>query len=277
MSTTRKIELAVVGLALAGLTGCTDDDTPAGPTPMNWSLVWADEFDGEAGALPDQAKWGYDIGGTGWGNNELQNYTDRAENASLDGAGNLAIVAIEERVGGSDYTSARLNTQGIFDQAYGSFEARIQLPRGQGIWPAFWMLGADFDDVGWPQCGEIDIMEYRGQQPWIVHGSLHGPGYSAGNAVTEEYVLPGTGDFFDDFHLFRVDWTPTDIAWFVDGELYQYRQLDELPGENVYDNPFFLILNLAVGGTFVGSPDETTTFPQTMLVDFVRVYEGTPI
>lgn len=276
MFTTRRIELAIAGIALATLTGCTDDEEPMGPTPMSWTLVWADEFDGEEGALPDSARWGYDIGATGWGNNELQNYTDRAENASMDGEGNLAIVAREDSTGTSDYTSARINTFDKFEQAYGSFEANIKLPVGQGIWPAFWMLGADFPDVGWPQCGEIDIMEYRGQQPWTTTGSLHGPGYSGANPVSSEFVLPGTGDFFDDFHLFRVDWTPDDIAWFVDGELFQYVRLDELPGESVFDHPFFLILNVAVGGNYVGSPDETTSFPQTMLVDFVRVYEGTP-
>ena len=276
MFTTRRTELAIVGLALAGLTGCTDDEEPIGPAPMSWTLVWADEFDGEEGALPDPGRWSYDIGATGWGNNELQNYTDRAENASLDGEGSLAILAREEAMGTSDYTSARINTAGKLEQAYGSFEARIKLPTGQGIWPAFWMLGADFSEVGWPECGEIDIMEHRGQQPWVTTGSLHGPGYSGGNPVTADFVLPGTGDFFDDFHLFRVDWTPEDIAWFVDGEIFQYVRLDELPGESVFDHPFFLILNVAVGGNYVGSPDEGTEFPQTMLVDFVRVYEGTP-
>lgn len=252
--------------------GCDDDD--AGPGDKQWELVWEDNFDGEEGASIDQSKWKFDLGtGTnGWGNNELQYYTDRADNVSLDGQGNLALVAQQETFSGSQYTSGRILTQGIFEQTYGRFEARIQLPWGQGIWPAFWMLGANITEVSWPQCGEIDIMEYRGQEPNIVHGSVHGPGYSAGNAVTKTYDL--VNDRFDqDFHEFAIEWGEDYINYFVDDILYQQITPADTPGEWVYNTPFFIILNVAVGGNFVGSPNQDTRFPQTMLVDWVRVYK----
>ena len=156
----------------------------------------------------------------------------------------------------------------------GRFEARIRLPRGQGIWPAFWLLGADIDEVGWPACGEIDVMEYKGQEPSVVHGSLHGPGYSAGQAVTRRYYLQD-GTFDADFHVFTVEWREGAIDWYVDGTLYQTVGPGDVTGEWVFDHPFFILLNVAVGGGFVGPPDASTTFPQTMLVDWVRVYEQT--
>ncbi len=173
---------------------------------------------------------------------------------------------------GSVYTSGRITTKGKFEQAYGRFETRAQMPFGQGIWPAFWMLGADIDVVNWPQCGEIDILEYRGQEPTIIHGSLHGPGYSGGNPVTETFQY--TNDRFDNgFHIFAVEWFEDRIDFYVDGNLYQRVTSDQTPGEWVYDDPFFMILNVAVGGSFVGSPNGDTRFPQTMLVDYVRVYQ----
>jgi beta-glucanase (GH16 family) len=174
---------------------------------------------------------------------------------------------------GSAYTSGRITTKGKFEQAYGRFEARIRLSFGAGIWPAFWMLGADFDQVSWPQCGEIDIMEYRGQAPTIIHGSVHGPGYSGGNAVTRTYVNPD-GRFDIDFHVFAVEWFVDRIDFYVDEILYQSIAKSDVPGEWVYDDPFFIILNVAVGGTFVGFPNGNTQFPQTMLVDYVRVYQA---
>jgi beta-glucanase (GH16 family) len=236
-------------------------------------LVWADEFDGPAGQSPDSARWTFDIG-TGWGNNQLEYDTDRPVNVSLDGEGHLAIVALEESYEGSDYTSGRINTNGRFARTRGRFEARIKLPVGQGIWPAFWLLGTDFGTVGWPQCGEIDIMEYRGQLPNIASGALHGPGYSGGNSVGGYYTLP-SGAFNDDFHVFAIDWDSSSITWSVDGQDYMTITPSDLPSGAswVYNNrDFFIILNVAVGGNYVGSPDETTTFPQTMLVDYVRVY-----
>jgi beta-glucanase (GH16 family) len=240
-------------------------------------LVWADEFSGPAGQLPDSNRWRFDIG-TDWGNAQLEYDTDRPVNVSLDGEGHLAITAREEAFLGRNYTSGRINTRDLFDRTRGRFEARIRLPVGQGIWPAFWLLGADFEEVGWPECGEIDIMEYRGQEPNIVHGSLHGPGYSGGSAVTGSFHLTGGEGFDGDFHVFAVEWDTNGITWMIDGTPYQTITPGDLPGGGrwVFDHPFFIILNVAVGGHFVGPPDASTTFPQTMLVDWVRVYRSEP-
>jgi len=228
----------------------------------------------EAGTSPDAENWTYDIGTgvNGWGNQELQYYTDRPENVSMDGEGNLVITAKEEFFEGQQFTSARIKTKDLFEQAFGRYEARIKTPFGQGLWPAFWMLGADIDEVGWPQTGEIDIMEVRGQAPTIGLGTLHGPGYSAGGAISAKKVLEDSR-FDTEFHIFSIEWGPDFIEFFIDGEIYQQVTPDDVPGEWVFDDPFFMLLNVAVGGTFVGSPDETTPFPQTMVVDYVRVYQ----
>ncbi|NNE10145.1 MAG: glycoside hydrolase family 16 protein, partial [Gemmatimonadetes bacterium] len=169
------------------VSGCSQD-----ASEFEWILVWEDEFEGPAGQSPDPEKWNFDIG-TGWGNNQLEYDTDSPDNVSLDGEGNLAIVAREEEFLGSQYTSGRITTKGLFEKTRGRFEARIKLPVGQGIWPAFWLLGSNIDTVGWPECGEIDIMEYLGHEPRKVHGSIHGPGYSGGNPVTSSYVLNDPG------------------------------------------------------------------------------------
>ncbi|MCR9131718.1 MAG: glycoside hydrolase family 16 protein [bacterium] len=241
------------------------------------TLVWSDEFDTE-GSI-DTTKWLFDIGtgveifGTpGWGNNELQYYTDRPENIKVEN-GLLEITAIKENFNGSGYTSAKILTRGLFERTYGRYEARILLPFGQGIWPAFWLLGDDSNgSVIWPQIGEIDIMEYRGQQPTIIHGSVHGPGYSAGQAVTDEYSLR-SGRFDSEFHVFAIEWGPDFIRYFVDDELYNEITPADVNGEWVFnDNVFYIILNVAVGGSFVGSPNSSTPFPQAMYVDYVRVY-----
>jgi len=257
---------------------------PASPQPSGgFSLVWSDEFEGPSGALLDATKWTFETGGGGWGNQELETYTDRARNASLDGDGALAIQAFRETFTGGDgitreYTSARLKTQAKFEQAYGRFEARLKIPRGQGLWPAFWMLGADIPTVGWPRCGEIDIMENIGREPSTVHGTVHGPGYSGANGIGASFTLPGGARFADDFHVFAVEWEPAAIRWYVDGALYQTRTPADLPAGQrwAFDHPFFLLLNVAVGGGWPGSPDATTVFPQTMLVDYVRVYRRQP-
>ncbi len=245
--------------------GAVEDDAA-------WQLVWSDEFEGPAGQLPDPANWAFDIG-TDWGNAQLEYDTDRPENVSLDGSGNLAITARRESYQGSAYTSGRIKTQGLFEQAFGRFEARVQLPTGQGIWPAFWMLGNDIDSVGWPECGEIDIMEYRGQEPSVVIGTIHGPGYSASAGVTGRYTLEGSR-FDVDFHVFAIEWREDGIDWFVDGNLYHTVGRGDPDGRWVFDHPFFILLNVAVGGGFVGPPNESTIFPQTMLVDWVRVYQS---
>ena len=264
--------LAVTSLSLTGWGGRCDSDGA-----FEIGLVFEDEFEGPAGQLPDAGKWRFDIG-TDWGNAQLEYDTDRATNVSLDGEGHLASTARKEVFLGRDYTSGRINTKGLFQHARGRFEARIRLPIGQGIWPAFWLLGANFEQVGWPECGEIDILEYRGQEPDIVHGSLHGPDYSGGSALTGRYTLPGDGGFNDDFHIFAIEWDANSITWMVDSSPYQTISQADLAssGRWVFDHPFFIILNVAVGGHFVGSPDASTTFPQTMLIDWVRVYRSAP-
>ena len=173
---------------------------------------------------------------------------------------------------GSQYTSARITTQAKFEQAYGRFEARIKLPTGKGIWPAFWLLGNDCDVNPWPACGEIDIMEYLGDQPTTVFGTVHGPGYSGANGITKEYNL--TNDRFDNgFHIFGIEWGPDYINFYVDDVLYNQITPNDVPGDWVFDQPFFIIMNLAVGGNFGGPPNENTVFPQTLLVDYIRVYQ----
>ncbi len=239
-----------------------------------WTLVWSDEFDGPTGASPNQNNWSFDIGtgNNGWGNQELQYYTNRPENVSLDGQGNLVITARKESFSGRSFTSARINTKGKFQQTHGRVEARIKTPHGPGIWPAFWMLGANIDQVGWPQSGEIDIMEMRGQEPSVIHGSLHGPGYSGGNPVSGSYTLLN-GRFDTDFYLYAVEWFPDRIDFFVNEYLYHRVRKRDIPGEWVFDQPFFVLLNIAVGGSYVGFPNENTPFPQTMVVDYIRVYQ----
>jgi beta-glucanase (GH16 family) len=250
---------------------------------VRWQLVWADEFDGPDGSGVDRAKWVPEVGGNGWGNNELQFYRDELANAHVEN-GALVITAIRERytAGGvsRDYTSARLKTQGTFEQPYGRFEARIQVPFGQGIWPAFWMLGNDIGSVSWPACGEIDVMENIGREPATVHGTVHGPGYSGAAGIGAPYSLPDGAPFADAFHLYAVEWEPQAIRWYVDDALYQTLTPASLPAGArwAFDHPFFMLLNVAVGGSWPGNPDATTEFPQQMLVDYVRVYRaGAPV
>jgi beta-glucanase (GH16 family) len=241
-----------------------------------WSLVWSDEFSLPDGSAPDASKWGYDTGGGGWGNNELQYYTSRTNNARIEG-GKLVIEAKQENYRGSNYTSARVLTKGKWDWTYGRMEARIKIPRGQGIWPAFWMLGANIDSTVWPGCGEIDIMENIGAEPSIVHGTIHGPGYSGGDAVGGPVALNGGAAFADDYHVFAVEWETNRIRWFMDDHLYFTANPRNLPlGKAwVFKAPQFIILNVAVGGIWPGSPNASTVFPQKMLVDHVRVYSFT--
>ena len=236
--------------------------------PPGWTLDWSDEFDG---AALDRAKWTFETGGHGFGNNEMQYYTDRPENLRVAG-GMLVIEARRERYQGRDYTSARIKTAGLVERTYGRYEARIKVPRGQGIWPAFWLLGADIKSAGWPRCGEIDIMENIGKEPGTVHGTLHGPGYSGEHAFGSPSSLE-TGAFADDFHVFAVEWEPKRIRWYRDGILYHTASPEQVKGDWVFEHPFFVILNLAVGGYWPGYPDATTTLPQRMLVDYVRVYK----
>jgi beta-glucanase (GH16 family) len=251
---------------------CNQSDQVVSP-PELWTLTMSDEFDGAEAEPPNGEMWTYDIGGDGWGNGQLEFNTDSIENVSLDGQGNLRIVAREESFMGNEYTSGRIKTQGLFEQKYGRFEARIKLPEGAGLWPAFWMLGANIDEVPWPGCGEIDILEHQGQRPERAFGSLHGPGYSGGEAISRGLELDGGESFADDFHIFAVDWDPGRIAFSIDGEVYQTINSSAVPGDWVFNQEFFLILNLAVGGTLGGPVGPDTVFPAEMLVDYVRIFE----
>lgn len=268
--TLRPALCALIG-ALA-LVGCGGAATPAAAAP-----TWRDEFDGAVGSTPDRTRWTYDLGASGWGNRELEAYTDSADNAAIvadagasDGKA-LAITARRDDVG--RITSARIKTQGLFAQRYGRFEARLKLPSGQGIWPAFWMLGDDIGAKSWPGCGEIDIMENLGKEPTILHGTIHGPGYSGQQGPTASHTLP-TGRFADDYHIFAIEWSPDAIHWYLDDTRYASKTPADIGAGNrwVFDHPFFMLLNVAVGGNWPGYPDDTTRFPQTMLVDYVRVY-----
>jgi len=284
--------LATAGALLLGLAACgsgSSDEASrptqsvekrAGAEEVRWDLTWSDEFNEPAGTKPDPGKWGYKLGGNGFGNSELQLYTDSARNASTDGNGNLVITAIKETqpaascwYAACEYTSARIRTANTFSQAYGRFEARIHIPSGKGIWPAFWILGDDPAEVGWPARGEIDVMEILGQEPSKLYGTLHGPGYSGGNSISKSYTLPVGQSFAGGFHTFAVEWEPDVVRWYADDQLYQTRTPADIPPGSrwVYDHPFSLILNLAVGGNWPGNPDSTTTFPSQMSVDYVRV------
>lgn len=273
---------SLAGLNLLMLGACGGNSAGLTPNPpadqRPWALVWSDEFDGMNGSSPDPTKWTFDVGGGGWGNNELETYTNRTENAYLQD-GLLVIQVLETYTGPDnitrDYTSARLKTQGLHQWTFGRVEARMKLPYGQGLWPAFWMLGSDFGQVDWPESGEIDIMENIGREPSIIHGTIHGPGYVGDTGISSFYTLPGGQRFADDFHVFAIEWELDVIRFYVDGSLYATRTPADLPSGTswVFNKPFFIILNVAVGGDWPGNPDSTTIFPQTLLVDYVRVYQ----
>ena len=251
----------------------------ATPTP-GATLIWSDEFNGSVGTMPDAAKWTPDVGGGGFGNSELEYYTNN-NNAHMDGTGNLIIEARQENpanyqcwYGTCTYTSGRITTQNKFSFTYGKIEARIKIPYGQGIWPAFWMLGANINTVPWPTCGEIDVMENIGREPGTIHGTVHGPGYSGSNGIGGPYTLPNNQAFSAAYHIFGVQWDANNVVYSVDGTTYftVTRAVVETHGQWVYDHPFFIILNNAVGGAWPGNPDGTTVFPQRMSIDYVRVY-----
>ena len=245
-----------------------------------YSLVWSDEFDGAAGAPADPRTWRAETGGHGWGNQELQYYTDGTGNATLDGAGHLAIAvrradphADGHPYDGCAYTSARLISKDRVSCRYGLVQARIAIPRALGIWPAFWMLGQDFGETGWPRCGEIDIMESFGTGPAVVHGAVHGPGYSGSGGISASRTVGSS--LGQDFHVYSVCWEPGRIRWYVNDALYHTVTPSDLRGKRwVFDHDFFLLLNVAVGGTASRNPGRSVSFPQTMLVDYVRIWAG---
>ncbi|MFC9689225.1 family 16 glycosylhydrolase [Kribbella sp. NPDC056951] len=245
------------------------------------ALTWQDEFDSPAGTLPSASRWNFDVGGEPqWGNEEWQYYTDRAENVSTDGAGLLVVQARKEKLAGMencpygtcDITSGRITTKAKFDQAYGKFEARIKIPDGPGLWPAFWMMGSNIDEAGWPNNGEIDIMEIVGSEPYTLYGTVHGPGYHSENGPGGS--ITAASKWADAFHNYAVEWSPNKIVWTVDGTAFHTVTPDDIPAGAtwVFDHSFYLLLNLAVGGVWPGPPTSSTQFPAKMLVDYVRVY-----
>lgn len=257
--------------------------------PSKWRLVWRDEFNDRAGTPPDPSVWGHEVGDgvavgiPGWGNDELEYYTNSTENAATDGKGNLAITvkpadgSLQCYYGPCKYTSARLLTKNRFEVAYGRVEARVKVPSGAGYWPAFWMLGTNIDQVGWPQTGEIDIMENVGRLPNQVFGTIHGPGYSGGDSYGNTYDFPNPVS--DGYHTFAVEWQPDRIVWYVDGIKYHEATPNDafLQGKEwVYNHPFYMLLNVAVGGNFGGQVGADTVFPQSTLVDYVRIYQARP-
>ena len=250
-----------------------------------WVQVWSDEFDGAAGARIDSTKWSYETadgcqqGICGWGNSEKEYYTDASENVALNGQGQLMIVARRAPAGLTCsygpclYTSGRITTRGKMLAAPGRVEARIKLPTGQGLWPAFWMLGHTSPLVRWPDCGELDIMENKGSQPSTTSSAVHGPGYSGQTPFAHANNL-ASGILSDDFHTFTVEWDSLAVRFFVDGTAHYGVTRDGLEryGKSILNQPFFLMLNLAVGGHFDGDPQSDAIFPATILVDYVRVY-----
>jgi beta-glucanase (GH16 family) len=279
---------AAAFLLLSARAAAAPASAPARPT--TWALAWSDEFDGPAGASPDPAKWTPEVGNDGWGNNELEYYCRpgsgrapcdaRRPNARLDGRGHLLIEAFPSS---GTWTSARLKTLGLEQTRYGRVEARIRLPSGAGLWPAFWMLGVDVSSVGWPACGEIDVMENvpavgdNPLGPTKIKSTIHGPGYSGGNGIGKVTAIPGGGRVDDGYHVYGAIWSPERVQFYVDdpGSPFFTVTPASLPKGTrwVYDHPFFLILNLAVGGGWPGPPDATTPNPARMLVDWVRVYK----
>lgn len=254
------------------LAGCVE--TPGNVWDPSWKKVWEDNFDGEANTPPNPEYWTHDVGGDGWGNNQLEFNTDRVENSFHDGNGNLVIRAIREDYEGNSWTSARLITRDKFEHGFGRFEARIKFPAGQGLWPAFWLLGSDFPEVGWPTCGEIDIVEIRGERPNEVVTTVHGPGYSGGEGAGELTVLPGF-TAADGFHVYAVEIDDEHLSWYIDEDLVHRVHPGNLPEFTpwVFNKEFFMILNLAVGGNFLAQPTDSTPSPAEVTVDWVRVWE----
>ncbi len=249
--------------------------SPATASNASWSLVWSDEFNAPANTPPDPAKWVYDLGHStdGWGNHELEAYTNSLDNVRQDGQGHLVIRALKDDKG--DYTSARIKTLGKFATQYGKIEVRMKIPQGQGVWPAFWAMGADIEKIGWPNCGEIDIMENIGKEPAIVHGTVHAPGYYGDKGPSGSYTLPAGQKLADDFHVYGMVWTADSIEFEFDGHPYFKVPASSIPAGTkwIFNKPFFLLLNLAIGGDWPGSPNSSTVFPSEMIVDYVRVYK----
>lgn len=288
-SLTHLRSLALSTLVVGSALSCA----PAGPltvsTPTGtWTQVWSDEFTGPSGARVDTTKWRYDTAdgcagnNCGWGNNEKEYYSSAPENIALNGQGQLLIVAriapsgLTCYYGPCRYTSAKITTRGKMHVAPGRVAARIKLAAGQGLWPAFWLLGQNIGAVGWPTSGELDVMENRGSAPTITSSAVHGPGYSGNTPFAHAHTLAG-GTVADDFHTFAMEWDSLHIRFFVDDSVHYVVSKSDVQnyGKWVFDQPFYLLLNLAIGGHFDGNPQSDSIFPATMLVDYVRVYRRT--
>ncbi|MFD4601399.1 ricin-type beta-trefoil lectin domain protein [Streptomyces sp. NPDC058464] len=274
----RRCLFAALSAALVGSVAVGPAHRAAAADASADAVTFSDTFDGAAGSAVNSSKWTLETGDN-VNNHEREYYTSGTNNAALDGQGHLVIAAKKENpanyqcwYGTCQYTSARMNTSGKFSAQYGHVEARMKIPRGQGMWPAFWMLGTDIGSVGWPNSGEIDVMENVGYEPSTIHGTIHGPGYSGSNGIGAAYSLSNGQAFADAFHTFAVDWAPNSIKWSVDGVVYQTRTPADV-GSNTwaFNKPFFLILNLAVGGDWPGDPNSSTSFPAQLVVDSVSV------
>ncbi|MFN1834199.1 family 16 glycosylhydrolase [Balneola sp. MJW-20] len=273
--------LLLLKICLLLISGCEERSVSSTDTDIDeipgYELVWNDEFDQNS---LDESSWEYmngngsEYGLDGWGNNELQYYTNNSRNIKVED-GLLVITALNEKLGNNNYTSARIRTKGLVDRKFGIIEARMKLPKGQGIWPAFWMLPTENVYGGWPSSGEIDIMELVGHEPDVVHGTVHyGQRYPNNSKTGRPYRIE-QGDFSDDFHVFRIVWEENVIRWFVDETLYYSITPSTLSPENwPFNEDFHLLLNVAVGGDWPGNPDETTSFPQKLQVDYVRWYQS---
>jgi beta-glucanase (GH16 family) len=270
-----RLEASLASAVLFLLSGCNHPPTASTIADDNWAPqgtwveVWRDDFEGVSGSAPDPTKWTVETNGRP-PNAELEYYTARRENSFLDGDGHLVLRALMEDYMTRSYTSARMNTRGKFEPMYGRIEARMRLPAGKGFWPAFWMLGSN--GTTWPARGEIDVMEEKGSDPTTVHGSLHGPNFFGTTALTNQFRL-SSGTFADDFHVFAVEWTQDGIRWLVDEEPYHVRsraQMAALGKTWVFDGPFYILVNLAVGGNFDGAPNSATPFPSDLTLDYVK-------
>ncbi len=263
---------------VVGLLSLAAISTQASPPP-GYNLVWADEFNGGVNAQPNSNNWGYDLGGGGWGNGELETYVNDwahvhiiSDSQATDGQA-LQIQATNA----NGYQSVRMKTQGKYSFKYGFIEARIKLPYGQGMWPAFWMLGTNIGTVGWPACGEMDIMENIGNNAWLGtnQASLHTPNHNSGNSLNSKFYLPQGSAFKDGYHLFQAQWSPGIVSFYIDNQWYETVTAPDDGGSWPFDNGnMFMILNCAIGGGWPGNPDGTTVSPQNMLVDYVRVYQN---
>lgn len=262
----RKKQL-IMSLVISSLMVSSFIPTVTAKADTGWNLAWSDEFNGTS---INTSNWKYETGGDGWGNNELEYYTNRSENARIEN-GNLVVEARKENYNGMNYTSARLKSQGLKNWTYGKVEARMKLPSGQGVWPAFWMLGENISQVSWPKCGEIDIMEHINNES-AIHGTIHWD--STGNNTHAQYGAASPNIDVTQYHVYSIEWDASSIKWFVDGTQYLEANIaNNINGTDEFHKPFFILFNLAVGGNWPGNPDGSTPFPAKMYVDYVRVYQ----